>query len=53
MPASMTTWSLWSHVWRPAAAGRYQIALGVGDKSIPARRLDVFYYTREVEIDQV
>jgi DMSO/TMAO reductase YedYZ molybdopterin-dependent catalytic subunit len=53
VPASITTWSLWSHTWRPAAPGRYQIALGVGDKRIPARRLDVFYYTREVEIDQV
>jgi DMSO/TMAO reductase YedYZ molybdopterin-dependent catalytic subunit len=53
MPASMTTWSLWSHTWRPPAAGRYQIALGVGDKGIAARRLDLYYYTREVEIDQV
>ena len=53
VPDSMTTWSLWSHTWRPSAPGRYQIALGVGDMGIPARRLDIYYYTREVEIDQV
>jgi hypothetical protein len=52
-PASTTTWSLWSHTWRPAQPGRYQITLGVGDRSVPARRLDLFYYTREVEIDQI
>jgi len=48
-----TTWSLWSHTWRPEGPGRYQIALRVADPAIPARRLDLFYYTREVEIDRV
>ena len=47
------TWSLWSHEWTPSEPGRYQIALGVSDKSIPARRLDLYYYTREVDIDRV
>jgi len=47
-----TTWSLWSHQWTPEAPGRYQIALGVGDRSIRARRLDIYYYVREVEIDR-
>lgn len=48
-----TMWSLWSHVWRPAAPGRYQIALGVSDRSLRTRRLDLFFYVREVEIDRV
>ena len=48
-----TTWSLWSHSWQPEAPGRYQIALRVADPAIPARRLDLFYYTSEVEIDRV
>jgi DMSO/TMAO reductase YedYZ molybdopterin-dependent catalytic subunit len=52
-PASTTTWALWSHTWRPARAGRYQIALGVGERGIAARRLEMFYYTREVEVDEV
>lgn len=48
-----TTWSLWTHTWRPAASGRYQIALSTADRTIRTRRLDLFYYTREVEIDRI
>lgn len=47
---STTTWSLWSHMWTPSAPGRYQIALRAADHAIRTRRLDVYYYTREVEI---
>jgi DMSO/TMAO reductase YedYZ molybdopterin-dependent catalytic subunit len=50
---NLTTWSLWSHLWRPAAPGRYEIALNTADRSIRTRRLDLFYYTREVAIDRV
>jgi DMSO/TMAO reductase YedYZ molybdopterin-dependent catalytic subunit len=46
-------WSLWSHQWTPDAPGRYQITLGVSDPTIRTRRLDLYYYTREVEIDRV
>jgi DMSO/TMAO reductase YedYZ molybdopterin-dependent catalytic subunit len=52
-PASTTTWSLWWHTWRPETPGRYQIVLGVADRTIRTRRLDYFYYTREVDIDRV
>ena len=52
-PPSTTTWSLWSHVWRPDLPGRYQIVLGTTDRAVRTRRLDLFYYTREVEIDRV
>ena len=48
-----TTWTLWSHAWRPAATGRYEIVLGVQDRSVRTRRLDDYYYTREVDIDRV
>jgi DMSO/TMAO reductase YedYZ molybdopterin-dependent catalytic subunit len=48
-----TTWSLWSHQWTPEAPGRYQVALGVADRSLRTRRLDIYYYVREVEIDRV
>jgi DMSO/TMAO reductase YedYZ molybdopterin-dependent catalytic subunit len=51
--ASPTSWTLWSHTWTPDAPGRYQITLSVSDPSIRARRLDIFYYTRDVEIDRV
>ena len=53
VPASTLTWSLWSHTWRPAAPGRYQIVLKVNDSTIRTRRLDLFFYVREIQIDEV
>jgi len=53
LPASTLTWNLWSHVWRPAAPGRYQIVLRVDDPAIRTRRLDIFFYVRDVQIDEV
>ena len=53
LPPSTRTWSLWSHTWRPEAPGRYQIVLRVNDPSIRTRRLDIFFYVREVDIDEV
>ena len=53
MPASPTNWTLWSHLWKPQTAGRYQIVLRVDDPAVRTRRLDVFFYTREVTVDQV
>ena len=52
LPASTLTWSLWSHTWRPAEPGRYQIVLRVDDPSIRTRRLDIFFYVREIQIDE-
>jgi DMSO/TMAO reductase YedYZ molybdopterin-dependent catalytic subunit len=53
LPASTLTWSLWSHTWRPTEPGRYQIVLRVDDPSIRTRRLDLFYYVRGVQIEEV
>jgi DMSO/TMAO reductase YedYZ molybdopterin-dependent catalytic subunit len=53
MPATTSTWSLWSHVWRPDAPGLYQIVLRVDDPTIRTRRLDIFFYVRDVQIDDV
>jgi DMSO/TMAO reductase YedYZ molybdopterin-dependent catalytic subunit len=53
MPASTLTWSLWTHDWRPDAPGRYQIVLRVDDPSIRTRRLDLFFYVREIQIDEI
>ena len=52
MPASSLSWSLWSHVWRPDAPGRYQIVLRVNDPKIRTRRLDIFFYVREIQVDE-
>jgi DMSO/TMAO reductase YedYZ molybdopterin-dependent catalytic subunit len=53
LPSSTLTWSLWSHTWRPESPGRYQIVLRVDNPSIRTRRLDVFFYVREIQIDEV
>ena len=52
-PPSTLTWSTWTHTWRPAEPGRYQIVLRVDDPTIRTRRLDLFYYVREVEISEI
>jgi sulfane dehydrogenase subunit SoxC len=52
LPASTSTWSLWSHVWRPETAGRYQIVLRIDESAVRTRRLDLYFYTREVVIDE-
>lgn len=51
-PANTSAWSLWSHVWRPREPGRYQIVLRA-DSSVRTRRLDAYFYTREISLDRV
>ena len=53
LPSSTSTWGAWTHTWRPAEPGRYQIVLRVDDPTIRTRRLDLFYYVREVDIQDV
>jgi hypothetical protein len=53
LPSSTSTWSAWTHTWRPAEPGRYQLVLRVDDPTIRTRRLDLFYYVREVDIQDV
>jgi DMSO/TMAO reductase YedYZ molybdopterin-dependent catalytic subunit len=45
-----TTWSLWSHEWKPTREGRFDIWLTVRDKKVRTRRLDRRYYKRRIEI---
>jgi DMSO/TMAO reductase YedYZ molybdopterin-dependent catalytic subunit len=52
-PASADSWSLWSHIWRPMERGRYLIVLRAGDPGVRTERLDTYYYTREIQIDEV
>jgi DMSO/TMAO reductase YedYZ molybdopterin-dependent catalytic subunit len=53
VPTTNTTWSIWSHAWRPGAPQRYEIVLKVSDPAIRTRRLDLYFYAREVIIDEV
>jgi DMSO/TMAO reductase YedYZ molybdopterin-dependent catalytic subunit len=52
-PVSADSWSLWSHIWRPMERGRYRIVLKAGDPAVRTERLDTYYYTRELYIDEV
>ena len=52
-PASPTTWSLWTHVWTPAGPGSYSISLKCADPLVRTRRLDMYFYTRRVRIDEI
>lgn len=52
-PASTTMWSLWWHAWRPPSPGRYDIVLKIDDPKTRSARLDVYYYARAVEIDEI
>ena len=53
LPENTQTWSVWSHLWRPPSPKTYAIVLRVNDPTIRTRRLDLFYYTREVTVDEV
>jgi len=53
LPASTLTWSLWTHTWTPPEPGRYEIVLKVTDPAIRTRRLDLFYYVRDVTITEL
>ena len=45
-------WALWWYLWRPPAAGLYEIALAVDDPQVPTRRLDAGFYARSVLVDE-
>lgn len=52
-PESTTTWTLWWHAWRPLSSGRYDIVLKIDDPKIRSTRLDLYYYARSVDIEDV
>jgi DMSO/TMAO reductase YedYZ molybdopterin-dependent catalytic subunit len=54
-PAQRThrTWSLWEYRWKPERTGVHDIVLKTADPRIRTRRLDVYFYSRRVRIDEV
>ncbi len=46
------SWRLWSTLWEPTRAGRYDLTCRIPDPSVPARRLDARYYRRRVVIPE-
>jgi DMSO/TMAO reductase YedYZ molybdopterin-dependent catalytic subunit len=53
LPASTTSWTIWSHWWQPTDPGRHDIVLKITDPQIRTRRLDIFFYARAVQVEQV
>jgi len=51
-PPTTSTWTLWSHLWRPQRAGRHAIELRFEDPSLRARRMDSGFYLRSVVIPE-
>jgi DMSO/TMAO reductase YedYZ molybdopterin-dependent catalytic subunit len=51
--AAQNAWSFWTHAWAPQQTGTYMIRLRVKDAGVIARRLDVGYYMRSVEITEI
>ena len=48
-----TTWTLWSHLWRPKKPGTYTLKLRFDDPKISTRRLDQGYYQRKIMVRDV
>jgi len=46
-------WSFWTHAWSPKQTGTYLIRLRVNEPGVAARRLDLGYYMRSVEITEI
>jgi DMSO/TMAO reductase YedYZ molybdopterin-dependent catalytic subunit len=46
-------WSFWTHAWTPKQTGSYLIRLRVNEPGVAARRLDLGYYMRSVEITEI
>lgn len=53
LPASTTSWTIWSHWWKPETTGRYDIVLKITAPEVRTRRLDIFFYTRRLEIAEL
>ena len=47
------TWTLWSHAWKPARMGFYDITMHIDDASIRTWRLDRGLHRRRIYIRQV
>lgn len=52
-PTTNTTWTLWTHEWRPTRIGDYAISLKIDDPAVPQKRLDLGFYRRRTTITHV
>lgn len=47
-----SSWTLWSHPWRPSAPGNHRITLSVDDSTVSTRRLDRGFYARVITVPE-
>jgi DMSO/TMAO reductase YedYZ molybdopterin-dependent catalytic subunit len=47
------SWSFWNHTWIPPKPGKYLITLRIRGADKVARRLELGYYSRSVEIGEI
>ena len=52
-PNTHAMWSVWTYRWSPTEPGTYSISLKCADASVRTRRLDLYFYTRRVRIDEI
>jgi DMSO/TMAO reductase YedYZ molybdopterin-dependent catalytic subunit len=45
-----TTWTWWSHAWRPPGPGTYAMTMKIEDATIRTRRLDTGFYARSITL---
>ena len=51
--ATNDPWTFWIHSWTPKSTGTYMIRLRVPDPAVPAERLNVGFYLRTVQINEI
>ncbi|HUK30652.1 MAG TPA: molybdopterin-dependent oxidoreductase [Candidatus Acidoferrum sp.] len=52
-PVKTDSWAFWTLAWRPAQPGTYFMRLKVTDPQVRTRRLDMGFYARAVQIEEV
>lgn len=52
-PVKSDSWAFWTHAWRPQHPGIYVMRLKVTDPQVRTRRLDMGFYARAVQIEEV
>jgi DMSO/TMAO reductase YedYZ molybdopterin-dependent catalytic subunit len=52
-PVKTDSWAFWTHAWRPPQPGTYVMRLKVTDPQVRTRRLDMGFYARAVQIEEV
>jgi DMSO/TMAO reductase YedYZ molybdopterin-dependent catalytic subunit len=53
VPVKNDSWAFWTHAWRPPQPGIYIMRLRVTDPQVRTRRLDMGFYARGVQIEEV